>query len=318
MDLRFASLLVLIAAQLGTPDARDPISSSGHGPSIGRSEPTAGTSEYDYLVATPRGYQRAFANDVFAAMVYLDRLVAAEPSSVAARRALMIRRIRTAMLATHASIDTAQLDRVLAVMAELPREAFIPADRARYAYVPFPVPIGHDQTISDPYIVALMTMAANVGPDDAVLDVGTGSGYQAAVVARMASSVTSIEIVKPLARSADRRLRSMGFRNIHVMAGNGFRGVLGSAPYDVILVAAGASAVPGALLAQLRPGGRLVMPIGPAFSKEVLTVVRKSLKGDLTSCALGQVGFVPMTGTGVAETATGEAPTTFCYGALVT
>lgn len=189
---------------------------------------------------------------------------AAPPSNFASQRATWVADIRSQLTERMRGVDKAELDRVLAIVAELPREDFVPKQVRRYAYRPAPLNIGFGQTISDAYVVTLMTLAAHLPPAANVLDVGTGSGYQAAVFAGIARSVSSVEIVKPLANQAARRLQKMGYRNVHVSTGDGFLGDLKRAPFDAIIVAAGAAQIPQPLLDQLKSGGRLIMPIGPS------------------------------------------------------
>ncbi len=186
--------------------------------------------------------------------------------------------------------------RVLAAMARVPRHRFVPADAASQAYLDQPLPIGHDQTISQPYIVALMTQLARVGPEDRVLEVGTGSGYQAAVLGEIAGAVYTIEIVAPLAGQAARVLEELGYARVRVRTGDGYAGWPEHAPYDAILVTAAPERVPAPLLAQLRPGGRLVIPVGPVHAVQELRVIEKQADGRLRERAVTPVRFVPLTG----------------------
>lgn len=181
---------------------------------------------------------------------------------------------------------------VLAAMARVPRELFVPPDQVPFAYEDRPLPIGHGQTISQPYLVALMTELLAPGKRDRVLEVGTGSGYQAAVLGRLAGKVYSLEIVPELARTAALVLRTNGFRNVQVREGDGCRGWAAYAPYDRILLTAAPPEIPAELLAQLRPGGRLVAPVGEETQR--LVVVDKSLDGRTQTRSLVPVRFVPM------------------------
>jgi protein-L-isoaspartate(D-aspartate) O-methyltransferase len=168
--------------------------------------------------------------------------------------------------------------RILNAMREVPREAFVnPADRNR-AYSDMALALAHGQTISQPYMVARAAELAELKPTDVVLDVGCGSGYQAAVLSRLCARVIGIELVPELARDAERRLRELGFDNVSVHVGDGSVGLPAFAPYDAIVVAAAARSVPQPLVNQLRVGGRLVLPIGPG-KLQVLTVVRKTERG---------------------------------------
>ena len=184
---------------------------------------------------------------------------------------------------------------VLKAMAEVPRHLFVPADLAGEAYGDAPLPIGDGQTISQPYIVALMTESLRLKGGEKVLEVGTGSGYQAAVLSRIAGSVHTIEIQPDLARRAAAMLRRLGYANVHVRAGDGFFGWPEQAPFDAIIVTAAASKVPPALFAQLAEGGRLVLPLGDPASYQRLTIVIKRNGQPRIESAV-DVRFVPMTG----------------------
>ncbi len=219
-----------------------------------------------------------------------------EARSVEQRRHLMIDRIRREVAARHSTIDPVAVERVLAAMAGIDREAFVPRERRRQAYLPSSIDIGSGQTLSDAYLVTVMTVAARVGPGDRVLDVGTGSGYQAALFARMGASVTSIEILPELAATASRRLKQLGFGDVTVIRGDGAAGVPGAARFDAIVVAAGAPTFPAALVAQLAQSGRLVMPIGPTQAEERLLVATRTQTGALDVCSLGLAAAVPLTG----------------------
>jgi protein-L-isoaspartate(D-aspartate) O-methyltransferase len=184
--------------------------------------------------------------------------------------------------------------RVLAALGRVPRHNFVPAQWQRWAYDDRPLPIGHGQTISQPYIVALMTQLADPKPNARALDVGTGSGYQAAVLAELTKHVYSIEIVAPLADEARRRLQSLGYENIEVRHGDGYRGWPEKAPFDVIIVAAAPDHVPQPLVEQLAPGGKMVIPVGDWWQE--LTVVEKAEDGTVRRRSVAPVAFVPMTG----------------------
>ena len=272
--------------------------------------------------STPRTYQSDSARaDPFTRMIQLTDAMRLQPSTDPERRAAMVEAIRNNLVATRSTFDTAELDRTLQALSTIERERFVPKIYHDLAYISTPVGIGYDQTISDSYIVAIMTAAVRPRPGDTVLDVGTGSGYQAAVLSRLTRSVVSIEIVAPLARRAAKRLRHLGFGNVDVIAGDGFAGVPERAPFDAIIVAAGAQAIPAPLLEQLKPGGRLVMPIGPSQYAEQLILVTKSLTGIIARCSLGLAAFVPFTGQALHTSpsppaAAGGPP--LCYGVPVT
>jgi len=184
--------------------------------------------------------------------------------------------------------------RVLAAMREVPRHLFVePAERAR-AYEDTPLPIGGHQTISQPYIVALMTELLDLSPSERVLEIGTGSGYQSAVLGELAHEVYSIEIIPELARAASEKLRGLGYANVVVREGDGYRGWPEKAPFDGIIVTAAPARIPEPLLDQLAPGGRMVIPVGGFFQE--LKVFTKEPDGRITEKDIIPVRFVPMTG----------------------
>jgi protein-L-isoaspartate(D-aspartate) O-methyltransferase len=233
----------------------------------------------------------------------------------------MVVAIRTDVRKVAEAADTISLEQALTAVGSLPREEFVSAEGRSLAYLDLPQNIGFGQTISDPYIVAVMTGALQLPPGADVLDVGTGSGYQAAVLAKVARQVSSIEIVPELAASAAIRLKRLGFANVEVRSGDGFAGWPEHAPFDGIVVAAGAAEVPRPLIDQLKPGGRLVMPIGPTAGSEQLLVVTKQPDGSLSQCSLGPAMFVPLTGRGAAPRAQfGQVypAIQLCHGAPVT
>lgn len=184
--------------------------------------------------------------------------------------------------------------RVLEAMEAVPREAFVGGVQARRAYADGPLPIGEGQTISQPYVVAWMAEAAEVGPGDRVLEVGTGSGYAAAVLGRLADAVYTVERHAVLAQAAAGRLGELGFDNVKVRHADGNRGWSEHAPYDAIVVAAAGPGVPGALREQLRKGGRLVMPVGGRWATQRLIRERRCESGEFTREELGAVRFVPL------------------------
>ncbi len=184
--------------------------------------------------------------------------------------------------------------RVIEAVGRVRRQLFVPDDLAASAYADRPLPIGYGQTISQPYIVALMTQLADPQPDARALDIGTGSGYQAAVLAELCKEVYSIEIIEPLADDARQRLARLGYKNVTVRCGDGYRGWKEKAPFDVIIVAAAPDHVPQPLIDQLAPGGRLVIPVGRLFQE--LLVVEKDEQGRVSRRSVAGVAFVPMTG----------------------
>jgi protein-L-isoaspartate(D-aspartate) O-methyltransferase len=185
-------------------------------------------------------------------------------------------------------------ERVLEAMRTVPRERFVPADQVDRAYDDNPLPIGHGQTISQPYIVAHMTEVLGVEPGHTVLEVGTGSGYQAAVLGGLAREVYTIEIVSELAERAAGTLKDLGYANVHVKDGDGYAGWPEHAPFDRIMVTAAPDEIPQPLLDQLAPGGRLVIPVGPQGAVQWMTVVEKTDTG-LVERRTIPVQFVPFT-----------------------
>ena len=200
---------------------------------------------------------------------------------------------RTRMVNEQLKARDIRSERVLDAMLKVPRHLFIPESARGGAYGDFPVPIGNGQTISQPYIVAFMTQALDVGPGDRVLEIGTGSGYQAAVLSVLAKEVFSIEIIEPLADRARATLTDLGYRNIQVRAGNGYLGWPEHAPYDRIIVTAAPDEVPPALVEQLKIGGLMAIPVG--VDDQELRILRRLPTGLETITTL-PVRFVPMTG----------------------
>lgn len=185
-------------------------------------------------------------------------------------------------------------DKVLDAMLQVPRHYFVPEDKRIYAYSDSPVSIGHKQTISQPYMVAYMTQALRLGKKDKVLEVGTGSGYQAAILGKVVDSVYTIEIVEPLGKQAKKVLSQLGYKNIVVKIGDGYHGWDAHAPYDAIMVTAGAEEVPQPLIDQLKEGGSMIIPIGPHGGIRDLVLIQKK-KGKVKKRSLMTVRFVPFT-----------------------
>ncbi len=192
------------------------------------------------------------------------------------------------------AIDPAVLD----AMRQIPREAFVPEDVKAFAYEDSPLPIGYSQTISQPFIVALMTDLLNVGPGDTVLEIGTGSGYQAAVLSPLVDQVYSIEIVSELGERAAGTLEEQGFENVETRVADGYYGWAEAAPFDGIVVTAAAGQIPPPLVEQLEPGGKMIIPIGTPFSAQMLMLVEKQEDGSITTRQILPVQFVPFTGAG--------------------
>ena len=183
----------------------------------------------------------------------------------------------------------------LAAMERVPRHVFVPEDLRIYSYGDHPLSIGHGQTISQPYMVAYMTQAIRPKKEFKVLEVGTGSGYQAAVLAEIVDSVYTIEIVDPLAQRAKRRLKNLGYENVQVRSGDGYHGWPEAAPFDAIVVTAGAEEIPMPLVEQLKEGGRMILPLGPHNSIRQLVRITKKKGGGLKTEELMAVRFVPFT-----------------------
>ena len=184
-------------------------------------------------------------------------------------------------------------ERVLKVMGEVPRHELVPAGQREHAYVDAPLPIGHGQTISQPYVVAFMTEQLDPKPTDRVLEIGTGSGYQSAVLAGLVKEVYTIEIVRQLAERARADLKRLGYTNVHVRAGDGYKGWPAAAPFDAVIVTCAPDAVPEPLVEQLREGGRMVIPVGGGFSQELYLLEKRG--GKVHKRAVLPVRFVPMT-----------------------
>jgi protein-L-isoaspartate(D-aspartate) O-methyltransferase len=184
-------------------------------------------------------------------------------------------------------------ERVLKAMRTVPREEFVPEKFRSGSYNDGPLPIGYDQTISQPYVVALMTEQLRPQINHRVLEVGTGSGYQAAVLASLVAEVYTIEIVEPLGRNAETTLQRLGYKNVHVKIGDGYKGWPDRAPFDSIIVTCAPDHVPQPLIDQLKEGGRMVIPVGPHLAQELYVVHKEN--GQLRQAALLDVRFVPMT-----------------------
>jgi protein-L-isoaspartate(D-aspartate) O-methyltransferase len=197
---------------------------------------------------------------------------------------------------------------VLQALRVVPRHAFVPATQRAYAYEDRPLYIGYGQTISQPYIVAFMTEALRLDPNSTVLEIGTGSGYQAAVCAEIAREVYTIEIVEPLAASAAEVLTQLRYTNVHVKTGDGYFGWPQEGPFDAIIGTAAAGAIPPPLIEQLKKGGRMILPVEDSFGLQRLILLTKDEQGQLHQKDVLPVRFVPMTGVSTTSAATGAAP----------
>ena len=217
----------------------------------------------------------------------------------ALERARMAMRHEVALMAAETAFETerARLDtRVLNALGKVPRHRFVPEHLAEMAYENRPLPIGHGQTISQPYIVALMTDLLRLRPGERVLEIGTGSGYQAAVLAEFTPHVHTMEIIEALGRRARATLGREGYAQVQVRLGDGYHGWPEAAPFDAIIVTAAASHIPPPLVRQLKAGGRMVIPVGTQFLTQHLLLVEKDAKGGVTTRQILPVRFVPLTG----------------------
>lgn len=213
-------------------------------------------------------------------------------------RLAMTREIEDEVRLTSLALGKEALDpRVLKAMAAVPRHRLVPDDLQDVAYENRPLPIGHGQTISQPYVVAVMTDLLNIEPGQRVLEIGTGSGYQAAILAELGARVYTIEIIEALGERARHDLKSLGYESIEVRIGDGYYGWESEAPFDAIVVTAAASHVPPPLIGQLKPGGRMVIPVGSRFMVQQLVLVEKDAAGEVTTRQILPVRFVPLTGT---------------------
>ena len=185
-------------------------------------------------------------------------------------------------------------ERVLAAVRKVPREEFVPEQFRVASYADQPLPIGYDQTISQPFIVAFMTEQLRPQAHDRVLEIGTGSGYQAAILAELVGEVYSIEIIEPLAKTAEAALQRLGYKNVHVKVGDGYKGWAEAAPFDAVVVTCAPDHVPQPLVDQLKDGGRMIIPVGPFGDQELYLLEKEN--GQLRQRGVSSVRFVPMTG----------------------
>lgn len=213
------------------------------------------------------------------------------------QRMQMVAEIESDVRDTSIYIDKKKLDeRVMQVIGAVPRHEFVPQSKKPHAYENRPLAIGYGQTISQPYIVALMTDLLQVEQNDRILEVGTGSGYQAVILAELVEQVHTIEIIKDLGALAKQRLQRLGYSNIQVRVGDGYYGLEESAPFDAIVVTAASSHIPPPLIKQLKPGGRMVIPVGGHFQVQQLMLIEKTLEGKIKTRQILPVRFVPLTG----------------------
>lgn len=218
------------------------------------------------------------------------------PTAPAARHASERADERAAMVATQLEVRGVRNRDVLRAMRKVPRHWFVPADMQQHAYEDRPLPIGEGQTISQPYIVALMTELLDLKPGDKVLEIGTGSGYQAAILAEITDQVFTIEIVEPLGRRAEALLKELGYDRIRVQVKDGYQGWPEEAPFDAIIVTCAPESPPRPLVEQLAVGGRMCIPVGPQRWGQDLVILQKRADGSLQERSITPVRFVPMTG----------------------
>lgn len=250
-------------------------------------------ADYDVMII-----DRLVAVLFFSLLLSCPQLQAVYAEDFATEREALIKEIVQNVQETSLFLGKSALDeRVVQAMSSVPRHEFVPEAYRKYAYENRPLPIGYGQTISQPYIVAIMTDLIDVDAGDRVLEVGTGSGYQAAVLAELTNEVYTMEIIRPLGESAAKRLKQLGYDTIHVRIGDGYYGWKEHAPYDAIVVTAAASHIPPPLLAQLKPGGVMMIPVGSRFMIQELLLVEKDATGKVTSHQILPVAFVPLTGT---------------------
>lgn len=213
------------------------------------------------------------------------------------QRRILVSEVEAMVGSTRAYLQQDALDtRVLDAMRTVPRHEFVPAERRSEAYENRPLAIGYGQTISQPYIVAIMTDLIKPKSGGKILEVGTGSGYQAAMLAELGVDVYSIEIIEPLAKQAAANLQQAGYGNVHTRTGDGYYGWESEAPFDGIVVTAVASHIPPPLIKQLKPGGHMIIPVGSAFMTQYLVLVNKDADGQITTRQILPVSFVPLTG----------------------
>lgn len=213
------------------------------------------------------------------------------------KRHKLIKQIEADVRETSLYLKKEKLDpRVIKAMRDVPRHEFVRDRLRRFAYENRPLPIGYGQTISQPYIVAIMTDLIKPKKDHRILEIGTGSGYQAAVLAELVKQVYTIEIIRPLAKESAKRLKKLGYHNVKTKLGDGYYGWDEFAPFDAIVVTAAAGHVPPPLLKQLKPGGRMIIPVGSRFMTQQLLMVNKDAQGKITTEQILPVMFVPLTG----------------------
>lgn len=237
------------------------------------------------------------ARSIFFSFLLAWSLGASAADEFAGRRMALLHDVERELAYISSEAGRAALDsRVLEAMSKVPRHMFVPAEQIPNAYLNRPLPIGYGQTISQPLIVALMTDLMRLEPGDTVLEIGTGSGYQAAIMGELVKAVYSMEIIEPLANQAAGRLKQLGYANVTVKVGDGYHGWPEHGPFDSIMVTAAASHIPPSLIKQLKPGGRMVIPVGAQFMTQYLLLVEKRMDGTIATRQILPVRFVPLTG----------------------
>ena len=230
-------------------------------------------------------------------LLLISSIALTAENNYARQRESMIHEIETHVRATKQYLKKEELDsRVMDAMNSVPRHLLIPNDMRAYAYLNRPLPIGYGQTISQPYIVAIMTDLINPQPEHKILEIGTGSGYQAAILSQLVQQVYTIEIIEELGERAKGDLHKLGYKNIQVRIGDGYYGWEKHAPFDGIVVTAATSHIPPPLIQQLKPGGRMIIPVGSRFLTQQLLMITKSDKENITTQQILPVRFVPLTG----------------------
>lgn len=229
-------------------------------------------------------------------LLLVSMVTSAEEATHTVARAAMVEEVRRYAQILDGPDEARMSDAVMAAMNAVKRHELVPQSERRFAYENRPLPIGYGQTISQPYIVALMTELIEPDVDDVVLEVGTGSGYQAAILAELVDHVYSIEIIEALATRARQDLVRLGYNNITTKLGDGYYGWAEHGPFDSIVVTAAAGHVPPPLIEQLKPGGRMVIPVGGRFMTQTLLLIEKTESGEVITRQFGAVRFVPLTG----------------------
>jgi len=245
----------------------------------------------------PKTYRSAPKGLALAWLLFLYCAAGMAEEGSLKQRQEMINVIKSGVRMSQQFLEKGALDeKVLDAMLKVPRHEFVPEDQRPYAYDNRPLPIGYGQTISQPYIVAVMTDLLGLEKGDRVLEIGTGSGYQAAILAELTDAVFTIEIIEGLGRQAGERLGQLGYKNVRTLIGDGYYGWPSESPFEAIVVTAAASHIPPPLIKQLKPGGRMIIPVGSRFMVQHLVLVTKDAANQVTTRQILPVSFVPLTG----------------------